>query len=217
MTMPTRDDLERLYAQLRLGPEALELIRRIRSGEPERRVEGSWSVTGRFASRKMAKSIQYESRTLEGPACWLYEWDEEVAEFFDQPTTLWLSYRKGSRTVSCSYVPDFFVSRISNRGVVQCLELCFEEWRPKERLLKLQDKRPERYRQQPDGKWVDLAAQEHLRRLGLKHVICTEDDIPAVLVRNIRFLHEYRPDERLEGPLRKAAIEAVAKNLAITG
>ena len=83
-----------------LSPEALEtwcngigvpshsraLIDRIRASDPARRVGGGRSnVSGRYPSRKMGVTIQFESHRVELAGIYEMEHDAEVLEFYDQP------------------------------------------------------------------------------------------------------------------------------------
>ena len=86
MTRRTADEFERILAQMDVPRAGRELVHRIRSSDPARRVNGSSTVSGRFPSRKMACTVQYESRS-EGAAIALYEADPSVEEFYDQPHT----------------------------------------------------------------------------------------------------------------------------------
>lgn len=72
--------------------EASDLLARIRSSGPVRRVQGrAGNVSGFFPSRKMGVAIQFES-SVELGAIYLMETDESVLEFYDQPHTFKLTY-----------------------------------------------------------------------------------------------------------------------------
>src|SRR5437899_9712024 len=72
--------------RLQLPPTTCDLITRLRTAPPARRVQShAENVSGRYPSRKMGVSIQFESHTVELWAIYTMEYDREVLEFFDQP------------------------------------------------------------------------------------------------------------------------------------
>src|SRR5216684_7254560 len=81
---------------------ARQLIEVIRSSEPVRSRQsrvGNW--TGRYASDKMGRTVQFESRTEEFPAVVSYEHDDEVFEYYDQPSKIEMRYNaKSGRPVA---------------------------------------------------------------------------------------------------------------------
>ncbi len=69
------------------------LLTDIRRSPPVRRVAGGrGNIHGRYPSRKMRRTIQFESHTELG-AIYLMEHDPGVLEYWDQPTRLKLHYR----------------------------------------------------------------------------------------------------------------------------
>jgi transposase InsO family protein len=165
----------------------------------------------------MARSIQFESRRLEGAACCMYEDDRSVLEFFDQPCHLCITWSRGGRNISTLYVPDFFVLRLADKAPEQGLLLTFEEWHPHEDLRKRHQKDPERYELREDGTWMDLAAIDAARALGLDFAIHTDDDVSSNLVRNFKLLYDYRFDPHEVSPrLRDAALRAVQQRPGVT-
>ena len=64
--MLSRDDLLTLYQRLGLSDEARSIIDRARSSDPARRVRsGRGNVSGRYPSKKMGVTIQFESHRVE--------------------------------------------------------------------------------------------------------------------------------------------------------
>src|SRR5215831_9688050 len=94
---------------------ARKVMKGIRSSEPVRSRQsrvGNW--TGRYASDKMGRTIQFESRTEEFPAIVSYEHDKAVLEFYDQPSKIEMRYMSGGeqpRPLAFWHTPDFFVLR----------------------------------------------------------------------------------------------------------
>ena len=144
-----------------LSPEALEawcngigvpshsraLIDRIRASDPARRVGGGRSnVSGRYPSRKMGVTIQFESHRVELAGIYEMEHDAEVLEFYDQPIQIKLDYEAaGGKRLGVLHTPDFFVIRRTAAG--------WEEWKTEEELLRLAERSPKRYRAAEGGQW----------------------------------------------------------------
>jgi len=69
-----------------LSQENESLISNIRSSPPSRNVGGgSRNVSGKYPSKKMARSIQFESHRIELPIIYMLEHDPDVLEYYDQP------------------------------------------------------------------------------------------------------------------------------------
>ena len=68
-----------------LPQSARQVISQIRDSQPIRRVKSSGiNVRGDYASRKMGKTIQFESHLVELPRVEEYEEDPDVLEYYDQ-------------------------------------------------------------------------------------------------------------------------------------
>jgi putative transposase len=77
-------------SRLRLTQAAREAIAAIRSGRPARCVGGGRrNVAGRYPSRKMGVTIQFESHRVELPFIYEAEHDSQVFEYYDQQTKGW--------------------------------------------------------------------------------------------------------------------------------
>jgi len=139
--MLNQNDLATWYARLNLNDQARKIIEQVRSSEPTRRVGGGHSnVSGFYPSRKMGKTIQFESHRVELAAIYEMEHDPLTLEFYDQPPSIVLDYKsKDGRRVVVRHTPDFFVLRQDNSG--------WEEWKAEEDLTRLAEKSPNRYRQ----------------------------------------------------------------------
>src|SRR5260370_7837221 len=117
----------------------------IRSSEAVRNRQsrvGNW--TGRYGSGKMGRTIQVESRTPEFSATVSYEHDDEVCEYYDQPSKIEMRYvAKSGRPVVFWHTPDFFVLRVDGAG--------WEEWKPQEKLVELAESMPNGYQRDEQG------------------------------------------------------------------
>jgi putative transposase len=114
------DEEFRAWCQLnQIRSETQAAIQRIRSSQPARRIRGGASnVSGRYPSVKMGCSIQFESQHVELWAIYAMERDDNVLEYYDQPTRIQLHYhaRSGHKT-SPWHTPDFLVIRQDGPGL----------------------------------------------------------------------------------------------------
>jgi putative transposase len=135
----TDDGFHAWCLQNRIPAETAAYIGRIRSSQPVRKVRSRASnVSGRYPSVKMGRSIQFESRHVELWGIYEMERDDDVLEYYDQPTRIQLQYRALSgRKTTQWHTPDFFVIRQHAAG--------FEEWKPVTALDTLTVTMPERY------------------------------------------------------------------------
>jgi putative transposase len=95
--------------RLQLPPTTCDLITRLRAAPPARRVQSrAHNVSGRYPSRNMGATIQFESHTVELWAIYTMEHDPQVLEYLDQPLAFKLRYRSASgRQVAVWHTPDF--------------------------------------------------------------------------------------------------------------
>ena len=174
--------LEVLLKTHGVTPPGRDLVRSVREGDPARAVTGrAGNVTGRYPSRKMARTIQYESRTVEFVFVILCEIDDAVAEYYDQPCSLTLTYetRRGRRFVG-PHTPDFLVLSAEVAEFVEC--------KPVEALPKLAADTPARYVSDGGAGWRCPPGEEEARRYGLGYRVWTPAGVSAALIENCRFL-----------------------------
>ena len=183
--MLSKIDLELWYSGLGLSTGARSIIDRIRSSEPARRVGGGKSnMAGRYPSRKMGRTIQFESHRLEFAVALELEDDERVLEYYDQPCQIPLTYHAVSgRRISVMHTPDFFVLRSDSAG--------WEECKTDEQLAALAQKSPHRYQTSPDGAWRCPPGEDYAASFGLYYRIRRSSQIDWVLQRNLCFLDDY--------------------------
>jgi hypothetical protein len=95
--MLSQDELTLWSDRLRLPTEARTIINHIRSSDPARRVGGGHrNVTGRYPSKKMGVTIQFESHRVELAAIYEMEHSSDVLEYYDQPQSIKLLYAGAS-------------------------------------------------------------------------------------------------------------------------
>ena len=182
--MMSPDELLSWYQRLDISDAARAEIDRIRSAGPCRRVGGGRSnVTGRYPSRKMGVTIQFESHHVELAFVREMEHDPEVLEFYDQPPSTPLDYESAKgRRLSVIHTPDFFVLRSAAAG--------WEECKTEEDLHRLSERSPNRYRWD-QGRWHCPPGEKYASLFGLLYRVRSSAEINWVLQRNLQFLENY--------------------------
>jgi len=179
---------EEFYAwsqRLQFSKETEALIAAIRSSPPVRRVTGrANNVTGRYPSPKMHCSIQFESEHVEFWAIYGMERDDDVLEFYDQPSRIPLSYRtKSGRKTTQWHTPDFFVLRRESAG--------WEEWKPAQSLDTLAVSMPARYQQVGTGRWCCPPGEAYAKQLGLSYRLRSSAELHPLEIQNLKFLQDF--------------------------
>lgn len=120
--MLSNEDLSSWCKRLNLTVRSCEIIADVRSRPPARRVGGGRSnVSGRYPSRKMGATIQFESHRVELPVIYELEHDACVLEYYDQPPSIPLVYESSNgKQLSVVHTPDFFVIRYDAAGWEEC-------------------------------------------------------------------------------------------------
>ncbi len=168
-----------------IEPETAAYLQRIRTTEPERKVRGRKSnVSGRYPSQKMGFTIQFESQHVELWGCHTMERDQDVLEYYDQPTRIQLHYHaRSGRKTSPWHTPDFLVLR--QDGAV------FEEWKHASELAKLTVTMPERYQRQATGGWRCPPGEQAAKALGLSYRVRTSAEYHPLYIANLKFLQDF--------------------------
>ncbi|GMA63705.1 DDE-type integrase/transposase/recombinase [Alicyclobacillus fastidiosus] len=180
-----------------LDENARKVISRIRESGPSRRVQGGpFNSHGRYPSQKMGFTVQWESGNVERLAVWLYEHDDDVLEYYDQPEKIKLAYvGKDGKKKGLLHTPDFFVLRTQSAG--------WEEWKTQDRLIQLSEKDPARFTKLNDS-WICPPGQDYASQFGLNYSLRSSSEISPTYAGNIHFLSDYlqQPisldDEKLE-------------------
>lgn len=168
-----------------LSQEARDAVAHIRSSPPARRVRSAaGNVSGRYPSRKMGLTIQFESHRVELATIYALEHDADVLEYYDQPPTITLTYPDaGGRTRRVRHTPDFFVLRADAAG--------WEECKAEGAMAPLATKMPHRYQRGADGQWCCPPGERHAHQLGLYYRVRTSAAINPVYQANLQFLEDY--------------------------
>jgi len=181
----TSDGLLSWFQRLDIPQETRRSIEHIRSSAPSRRVGGGRSnVSGRYPSRKMGVTIQFESHRVELAGIYEMEHDAGVLEYFDQPPPMPLQYGSpNGRPMKLRHTPDFFVVRETEAG--------WEEWKTEQDLKRLSERNPNRYCTDDAGRWRCPPGIAYAVPLGLYYRVRSSADIDATFQRNIQFLEDY--------------------------
>lgn len=200
--MLTPDGLLSWFQRLSTPEPTRTTIDQVRSCGPSRRVGGGRSnVSGRYPSKKMGVTIQFESHWVELAGIYEMEHDVGVLEFFDQPPPIKLEYESATgRRVGVLHTPDFFVIRETEAG--------WEEWKTEEDLQRLSERNPNRYCAGEDGHWCCPPGTVHAGQLGLYYRVRSSAEIDRVFQRNIRFLEDYLRGSHEIAPARREAAVA---------
>jgi putative transposase len=183
--MLDQQQLEEWVKKLDLTAQAENMIRQIRSSPPVRRVKsGAGNVCGRYPSRKMGVTIQFESHRNELAAIFELEHDCSVCEYYDQPPSIKLNYMgKNGRRIGVIHTPDYFVLRTDSAG--------YEECKPEAELLRLAKQSPERYQHDEAGQWRCPPGEQFAGQYGFYYRLRSETSIDWIWQRNIQFLEDY--------------------------
>ncbi|MCZ8494037.1 TnsA endonuclease N-terminal domain-containing protein [Priestia megaterium] len=187
------------------------IIEQIRFSEPVRSVYSKRNnVSGKYPSKKMGLTIQFESSTVEFSAIYNMEHDPDVFEYYDQPNSMKLNYlNHNQKNVGSIYTPDFFVIRKNSA--------MWEEWKTEEELLLLSSKNPNRYLKDNLGIWRCPSAEDYAAKLGLEFRVHSSSEINVTLLRNLQFLEDYilDDDKSIEESKKREVQNIISENSVI--
>ena len=210
--MVTNEEFLQWCSRNGLSPEAQALVCRIRSSPPSRTVKSrAGNVSGRYPSRKMGVTIQFESHRVELAVIYEMEYDPDVLEYYDQPPPIKLDYHSpAGRHLGVISTPDFFVIRTDEAG--------WEECKMEDELARLAVKAPQRYVRSEDGAWRCPPGERYARKFGLYYRFRSSSKIDWVYQRNIQFMEDYLRVEnwQVTAETAKPILSAVASNPGIT-
>lgn len=187
--MLSENELLRLYVQQNIPLIGRKAVETIRASEPVRRVGGgTHNVASRFASRKMGCVIQAESHKGELAAVYSWEHDPKTFEFYDQPSTIKLSYiNAAGKRVSHPSTPDYFLIQEEWMGWVEC--------KPEEQLKASHESGNQRFVPDEKGGWRCPPGEEFAVQFGLGFKVRSTQEINWMLIRNLEFLSDYLQDK----------------------
>ncbi|WP_141261211.1 TnsA endonuclease N-terminal domain-containing protein, partial [Brevibacillus reuszeri] len=188
--MLSEDEFKLLCLKHNLSATAQNVIQQIRASEPVRRVQSNAkNVSGFYSSNKMGMAIQFESHTLELAAIYEKEHDENVLEYYDQPSLFCITYEVNGRNRGHNYTPDFFVITSDWIG--------WEEWKTEEELISLSERSPTRYCRDKSGKWRCPPSERYAEQFDLSFRVRSSKEINWIYQSNIRLLEDYLLDDEL--------------------
>jgi putative transposase len=190
--MLTQKEFELWCERLKFSPEARVLVAGIRAVEPSRRVKSAaGNVSGRYPSRKMGCTIQFESHHNELAAILEFEHSHTIHEYYDQPPAINLNYRsKNGKALGVMHTPDFFVIEDGGAGWIEC--------KTEEDLIRLAERQPTRYVRGKGGRWRCPPGEEYAARYGVTYRLKSSAEIDWRFQRNVLFLEDYLRAEVLE-------------------
>lgn len=171
--------------KLKFRSESRDLIDKIRNSEPVRTVRSNGqNVIGQYPSRKMGRTLQFESHRCELAFIQQMEQDDGVIEIWDQPISFNISYQtKTGKTATVAHVPDFFVCHKEYAEFIEC--------KTEEELIELSREKANRFRRDENGVWRSPPAEEVLEPLGIRYTIKSTASINRTYIRNIEFCDDY--------------------------
>jgi len=176
------------FRRLGLGPEAQELLTRVRSSPPHR-TPGSraGNMPVWYPSTKMQCIIKAESAKVEFAFLLEAEHSDDVLEFFDQPPPIPLEYRDRRNHVQKPlHTADYFVFRSHCAG--------YEECKPVEKLIQLAQTHPNRYLLDDRGQWRCPPGEAFAAKYGLTYRVRASDQINWAAQENWLYLEDYHND-----------------------
>lgn len=183
--MLSGEEFRHWCSRLSLSAEAQAVITTIRAAGPTRRVGGGReNVSGRYPSRKMGVTIQFESHRVELAFVYEMEHDPDVLEYYDQAPSILLDYQSANeRRLAVMHTPDYFVIHRSSAGWQEC--------KHERELEKLAQKSPNRYCRDGTQRWHCPPGDAHAARFGLYYRLRSSAEIDWTLQRNIQYLEDY--------------------------
>lgn len=183
--MMSSNEFQEWAEKLNLSKEAVTEIQRIRQSPPSRRVGGGkHNVSGRYSSKKMGLTIQFESHKVELPTIYMLEFNDNVLEYYDQPPQLKIYYYQSKTNKRMAYMKtaDFFVIEKDKAYWIEC--------KTEEELIKKSQKNPERYLRD-NFQWVFAPGKTYAEEFNLDFIVCSSSEINWNLQRNLEFLEDY--------------------------
>ena len=178
------DELTRHFVRHRVPECGRELVLKVLEGEPVRRVGGGRrSVVVRYASRKMRRVIQAESRNVELVFVEQCEHDPNVLFFFCQPTRLSVAITDAKgRVRPVTTYPDYLVLH-EEEGfyLVECKPLS---------ELQKSVASSGRFVREGSG-WSWPAAEQAAAAFGLGYRVFTTETADRFWVRNVRYFSDF--------------------------
>ena len=185
LSVLSAEEFLRWIQRVALPEAARATVEAIRAAKPARLVGGGRrNVIGRYPSRKMGVTVQFESNHVERAFLLEYEHDPDVLEYYDQPPSIPLRFRGvRGKQIAVQHTPDFFVIRGTAAG--------WEECKREDELAKIAESGSLRYCKSADQSWTCPPGQTFADTLGLYYRVRSSSEVDDTLVRNFDFLDDY--------------------------
>lgn len=210
--MLSAEEFLRWIQRVALPEAARATVEAIRAAKPARLVGGGGrNVIGRYPSRKMGVTVQFESNHVERAFLLEYEHDPDVLEYYDQPPSIPLRFRGvRGKQIAVQHTPDFFVIRGTAAG--------WEECKREDELAKIAESGSLRYCKSADQSWTCPPGQTFADTLGLYYRVRSSSEVDDTLVRNFDFLDDYYrgKSQTVDPRTREAVRQTVAAEPVLT-
>ena len=202
--MLTSAEFKNWYKALRLPTSTVEIIQKIRTSPPSRRVGGGrYSVSGFYSSAKNGFGVQFEAHTVEFPLVYKLELDPNVLEYYCQPSPIQLVYYSAAgRRLVVWHTPDYFVLWCDRAGWIEA--------KHEDELRVLAVEMPNRYQLVAD-RWVCPPGTDYAEALSLHYEVHSSAYISSNFVRNAQFLDDFWRDST---PVASSSLEAALTFMA---
>ena len=180
--------IEKLCDLAGLPAAGWQYVRRAFLDGPSRRVQaGRGNICARYPSRKMGRVIQAES-LIELAVVLNGEHTAAIAALLDQPPAVRLHYALADgRRQPYWQTPDFLIIGDGLFRLVQC--------KTEADLRKLSARNPDRWVQEPSGRWRFPPGEEAAKELGFAFEVISDADIRPAYTANLPFLSRYLGSE----------------------
>ena len=215
--------LVRYFEKFGVTPQGRQLVLKTFAA-PARRVGGGrYNVTLTYASRKMDRQIQAESRTVEAPFVRMCEEDPGVLFYLCQPGPVYVRQRDAKGRVSRRpRTFDYLVLHVGENAdecgfwLVEC---------KRAEALEKEAAKPSANFVRDGSRWRFPAAEEAAQQMGLRFRVFSPDEGDSTWCMNMEFLSDYvdvpcPDDERAEallGWLRQAQTLRIQQALSVPG
>ncbi|MCG5104529.1 TnsA endonuclease N-terminal domain-containing protein, partial [Oceanobacillus sp. APA_J-5(13-2)] len=184
--MMSEKEFEQWARKLNLTDEAKNEIQRVRKSPPARRLGGGrHNVSGRYSSKKMGVTIQFESHKVELPAIYMMEFNDNVLEYYDQPPRIKIYYyhsKMNNKKMAYLKTADYFV--------IEKDRAYWVEWKTEEELIRKSQENPERFFKE-NSQWVFSPGKNYAKEFNLDFLLRSSAEINWKLQRNLEFLEDY--------------------------
>lgn len=204
--MLTEEQVEKFLEARGVTASGIAHVKLVRSSDPSRLVKsGPRHVSSWFASRKMGRTVQAESRTAELASLWTWEFDPQTYEFWDQPQPLTLPIvRSDGRKTNQAKRADFLLLQENFVGWVECKT---RDW-----LEANKADGDVNFVCEADGRWRYLPGEKAAHAWGMGYVVRVADENNPVLIGNLSMLDEFFIEDVPEVPAadRQHLVDSVA-------